>query len=295
MRAHIVFSIAVALAATACTAKSDHRVYPLQGQVLTIQPEHKFAEIKHEEIKGFMPAMTMSYEVKNPKLLDGLAPGDLVNAKLVVESNAAYLSEVKKVGSAPLEQRPTDTASAPAASAGFELLKPGEPVPEGHFIDQDGRKRDFKSFMGQPTVVTFIYTKCPMPTFCPFLDRNFAAIQKKLQTDPALASLRGRLHLLSVSFDPATDTPAVLKKHAATLQADPRVWTFLTGDRDDIDKFASRFGVQVARAVGDQKEITHNLRTAIVDKDGRLVKVYIGNEWSPDQLIADLKSIAPAN
>jgi protein SCO1/2 len=278
------------LAAAACT-KSNERVFTLQGQILTIQPEHKFAEIKHEEIKGFMPAMTMSYEVKNPKLLDGLAPGDLVNAKLVVESNAAYLSEVKKVGSAPLEKPPATATAAPSASSGFELLKEGEAVPDAHFVDQDGRKRAFKSFAGQPTVLTFIYTKCPMPTFCPLLDRNFAAIQKKLETDPALSALKGRVHLVSLSFDPETDKPAVLKKHAATLGADPRVWTFLTGDRDDIDQFGSRFGVQVARAMGDQKDITHNLRTALIDKDGKLVKVYIGNEWSPDQLIADLKTV----
>ena len=294
MRPHIVFSICLTLAAAAC-GKSDRRAFTLQGQILTIQPQHKFAEIKHEEVKGFMPAMTMSYEVKNPKLLDGLAPGDLINATLVVESNAAYLSEVRKVGSAPIERPPAEATAAPSASSGFEMIKPGEAMPDGHFVDQDGRKRDFKSFAGQPTVLTFIYTKCPIPTFCPLLDRNFAAIQKILQTDLTLSALKGRVHLVSVSFDPETDTPAVLKKHAATLGADPRVWTFLTGDRDDIDRFGSRFGVQVARAMSDQQDITHNLRTALIDKDGKLVKIYVGNEWSPDQLIADLKNVAPAN
>ena len=98
------------------------------------------------------------------------------------------------------------------------------------------------------------------------------------------------MHLVSVTFDPLTDTPAVLKKHAGTLGADPRVWTFLTGDRDEIDKFASRFGVQVERAEDNPRDITHNLRTAIISADGKLVKVYTGNEWTPAQLLADLKS-----
>ena len=93
-------------------------------------------------------------------------------------------------------------------------------------------------------VVTFIYTRCPLPTFCPLMDRHFATIQTAIKGDPALKNVR----LVSVSFDPATDTPPVLKKHAAELNADPARWTFLTGDRDDIDRFAARFGVSVARA-----------------------------------------------
>jgi protein SCO1 len=287
----MLFSLCLALAAVACTKKPDQRVFTLQGQVLSVQPAKRLAEIKHEEIKGFMPAMTMPYEVRDRRLLDGIAPGDLINAKLIVESNGAYLGEIRRVGSAPLERAPAGPAPAPAASSGFELLQPGEKVPDGHFVDESGKRRDFASFAGRPAVVTFIYTRCPLPAFCPLIDRQFAALQKQLQTDPSLSALRGRVHLISVSFDPATDTPAVLKRHAAALGADPRVWTFLTGDRDDIDRFGSRFGVQVARAMADQRDITHNLRTAIVDAHGALVKIYTGNDWTPDQVLSDLKSI----
>jgi protein SCO1/2 len=287
----MLFSVCIALAAVACAAKPDQRVFTLQGQVLSVQPAKKLAEIKHEEIKGFMPAMTMPYEVRDARLLDGVSPGDLISAKLIVESNGAYLGEIRKVGSAPLEKPPADLAPAPAARSGFELLKPGEKVPDMQFVDENGKKRAFTSFAGQPVVVTFIYTRCPLPTFCPLMDRHFAALQHQLQTDPSVSALHGRVHLVSVSFDPATDTPAVLKTHATMLGADPRVWTFLTGDRDDIDRFGSRFGVQVARAMGDQRDITHNLRTAIIDANGNLVKIYTGNEWTPDQVLSDLKSL----
>jgi protein SCO1/2 len=132
--------------------------------------------VKHEEITGFMPAMTMPYEVADAKALDALAPGDLINAKLVVFSNGAHLTDIKKVGSAPLEKPPAE-AAMPTASSGFELLRPGEAVPAGKFLDQDGKARTFDGFKGAPVVMTFIYTECPMPTFCPLLDRNFAAIQ----------------------------------------------------------------------------------------------------------------------
>ena len=108
-----------------------------------------------------------------------------------------------------------------------------------------------------------------------------------MKEDPAV----GRVHLVTVSFDPATDTPPVLKAHAETLGADPKRWTFLTGDRDDVDQFAARFGVSIARAMDDPRNITHNLRTAIIGADGRLVKVYTGNEWTPAQVLADLRGL----
>jgi protein SCO1/2 len=270
----------------ACNRAPDERTFALQGQVQSLEPDRKSVVVKHEEIKGFMPAMTMPYEVQDAKALSGLAPGDLINATLVVFSNGAHLTNIKKVGQAPLEKPPPE-APAPSASSGFELLKPGDVVPDTPFVDQDGRKRTFSGFKGSPLVVTFIYTKCPLPTFCPLMDRHFAAMQKPLAADPALK----KVHLVTVSFDPATDTPPVLKQHARTLNADLARWTFLTGDRDEVDQFAARFGVSVGRALNDARDITHNLRTAIVDADGKLVKVYTGNDWSPDQILADLKTL----
>jgi protein SCO1/2 len=284
MRRHIVFCILALALAAGCNKASDHREFTLQGQVLSIEPAKKYITVKHEEIKGFMPAMTMPYEVRDEKVLDGLTPGDLVKATLVVISNGAYLSIILKVGEAPLEKPPAE-APMPPASSGFEPLKPGDAVPDGRLVDQDGKTRHFGEFKGSRVVLTFIYTKCPLPTFCPLMDRHFAAIQKTMKAD---ASLNG-VHLVTVSFDPATDTPAVLKAHAKTLDADLTRWTFLTGARDDVDEFAARFGVSVSRALNDARDITHNLRTAIINADGTLARVYVGNEWTPDQVVADLR------
>jgi protein SCO1 len=284
MRPHIFFSLCVMVAAAACSGRSGDRRFTLQGQVISIDAARKLAVVKHEEIKDFMPAMTMPYEVEDTKALDGLAPGDLINATLVVFSNGAHLTAIKKVGSAPLEQPPPN----PSASSGFELLRPGEAVPDSAFLDQSGRTRRFSDFKGSPVAMTFIYTRCPVATFCPLMDRHFASIQKALEADPTL----NRVKLVTVSFDPATDTPAVLLKHARSLDADLTRWTFLTGDRDEVDRFASRFGVSIARSMTDQRDITHNLRTAVIDPEGQLVKSYTGNEWKPEQLLADLKTLA---
>jgi protein SCO1/2 len=286
MRARLVLSLCLTLAAAACAKAPDQRTFTLQGQVQSLDAPRKLVVVKHEEIKGFMPAMTMPYEVKEATLLDGLAPGDLINAQLVVFSNGAHLTNIKKVGTAPLEKPPAE-APMPDASSGFELLRPGEPAPDGRFVDQDGRQRQFADFKGSPVVMTFIYTRCPLPTFCPLMDRHFVTLQNALQKDPALKSV----HLVTVSFDPLTDTPPVLKKHAKSLDADLARWTFLTGDRDDVDRFGARFGVSVSRSLSDARDIAHNLRTAIIGADGRLVKVYTGNDWSPDQILADLKKL----
>ena len=289
MRVHLVFILAII--ASACGSRPAERSYTLQGQVQSIDAAQKQLTVKHEEIKGLMPAMTMPYNVRDEKSIADLKPGDLINATLIVESNDAYLRTIKKVGEAPLEAPPVDKSVGPTARSGFEPLKPGEAVPDAKFLDQDGRKRSFKSFHGSPLVITFIYTRCPLPTFCPLMDRHFAAMQKPLNEDPSLKTV----HLVTVSFDPKTDTPPVLKRHAKELNADLARWTFLTGDRDEIDRFAMRFGVSIARAMNDPRDITHNLRTAIVDADGKLVKVYTGNDWSPDQVLGDLKAVVKAD
>jgi protein SCO1/2 len=272
--------LSLALLLGACGGAAD-REYKLQGQILTVAPDHKEASIKHEDIPGFMSAMTMPYDVKDPKEYEPLKPGDLVNAKLVVTDNAAYLEDVTKVGEAPLE----GLVSPAAATAGFELTRVGAPVPGQTFIDQDGKTVSLESFRGSAVIVTFMYTSCPMPTFCPLMDKNFAVMQGKLKENGNLL----RAHLLSVSFDPQVDTPPVLKAHAAKLGADPSLWSFVTGDRDEIDKWASGFGVSISRAMNDPRDITHNLRTAIIDRQGNLVQVYNGNEWTPDQVLADVR------
>lgn len=275
-------SILLALLAAAC-GTSDRREFTLQGQIIAVAPDHKQATIKHEEIPGFMSAMTMPYEVQDPKEYESLAPGDLITARLVVLPSAAYLENVRKVGDAPLEIAAGDAGAG--ASGGFELIKAGAPVPDVTLFDQEGRTVTLDTFRGSALVVTFIYTSCPMPDFCPLMDRNFAAIQKKLQEQ----NNELKVHLLSVSFDPDVDTPAVMKKHATALGADPRIWSFVTGDRDEIDKWAAGFGMAISRAMNDPRDITHNLRTVIIDRQGNLVQTYGGNEWTPEQVVADVR------
>ena len=282
-------ALALMVIFTACGPRAPQRTFPVEGQIITVTPDRGEATIKHGEIKGLMPAMTMPYKFKEKAELSAVKPGDIVQGTLNILDNDAYLTNIKRIGEAPVEQAPPETIAATAAAAGVDMLKPGDTVPDGAFVDQDGKKKTFSAFRGSTVVLTFIYTKCPIPTFCPMMDRNFAALQEHFD-DPALA----RVHLVTVSFDPDVDTPAVLRKHARELKADLTRWTFLTGRREDIDAFAVRFGMSVARAQNDARDITHNLRTAVISPQGVLKKIYTGNEWTPKDILEDLKPVANA-
>jgi protein SCO1/2 len=274
---------AAVLVAMAFGCGPSSKQYELNGQILGIKLEDREVLIKHHDIKGFMPAMTMPFKVADAALLEGRQPGDLVTATLVIAGTDAHLSTLTRTGVAPLDVPP----AAPAARSGFELLKQGEAVPDELLIDQDGKPRPLSSLRGHRIALTFTYTRCPMPNFCPLMDRHFAALQREIKKTPALADVR----LLSVSFDPQFDTPSALKTHAKTLEADPLVWNFVTGDRDEVARFAARFGVTIERDEQNPIEITHNLRTAILDPRGRLVKVHTGNSWTPTDLLVDLKAV----
>ena len=238
----------IACVAAACATPDEGHEYALQGQILSVAPSGMEASIKHEEIKGLMAAMTMTYKVRDAQQFAGLKPGDVITSTLVVVSNDAYLTGVKKVGEAPLEKAPEEKAPSPASS-GFEPLTPAEAVPNTPFVDQNGRKRYFASFMNSTLLVTSIYTRCQPAVFSPLMDPHFTAIQDKLKADWPLENV----HLATVRFDPTTDTPLVLKKYAQTRRDDPKYWTFPTGDRDEIDRFAARFGVAVTRELSGQR------------------------------------------
>lgn len=267
----------------ACKAESV-RTFPLKGQIVAIgagtrTDGRREITVKHEDIPNFMPAMTMAYAVVPPASLDGLAPGDLFTATLVTRGADLYLTDLKKTGQAalPADARPVKI---------LDVMQPGDEVPDDPLQDQTGAARKLSDWRGRALAVTFVYTRCPVPDFCPLMDRRFGELQRAVAGD---ARLRDRVHLVSVTFDPAHDTPAVIQAHARSRGADPETWSYLTGPAAAIDHFTSRFGVSPIVEADAPQTITHNLRTAIVDRRGRLVTIYSGNEWTVDALLADLR------
>lgn len=261
-------------------ACSNAREYELRGQVLAVNHEKNELTVKHEDIRGFMPAMTMPFAVKDAGLMRGREPGELIRATLVVGDRSAHLTRIERTGFAPYAEAEAAAAVAP------DILEPGEEVPDAALVDHTGRERSLSEWRGQVLAVTFIYTRCPLPNFCPLMDRHFAEAQRTIASDP---SLRSRVHLVSVSFDPAYDTAKVLGDHAARVSADPAHWTFVTGEREQVDRLAKRFGVSIIREDKPAAEIVHNLRTAVIDRHGRVVTILSGNEWTPAELIAQVR------
>ncbi len=287
MSRSVIGLLLASLLAAGCSREPAGRRYQLQGQILAVEADKRQVLIRHGDIPGFMPAMTMMFGVKDPALLAGKKPGDLVTATLFVSDTRAHLLTLDTTGFAPIAQEAGDR---PVAST-VPILDRGERVPNQTLVDAGGGTRHLADWQGQALALTFIYTRCPMPEFCPRMDRQFAEVQRAIAGDVRLA---GRARLLSVTFDPAYDTPAVLAAHAKTVGANPAIWTFAAPPAADTAAFAGRFGVFVERPTGDAVTITHNLRTAIIDRDGRIVKVYTGNEWTPAEVVADLKAIVSA-
>ena len=286
MRGLWVPVVAAALFVSGCGRSSEApaREYQLQGQILAVRPERSEVVIKHEDIKGFMPGMTMPFKVKEGALLQGKEPGDLITATLVVGEVEAHLRTLDKTGHAAL------TESAPPAPP--DVREPGDTITDAKFVDQNGEPASLAQYRGHRVAMTFIYTRCPLPEFCPLMDRHFAAVQKTLQSTPALADVR----LITVTLDPAYDTPAVLKPYAARRGADPKIWSFLTGEPSEINAFGSQLAIYVEHNPQNAIDITHNLRTVVIDPEGRLVKVHNGNSWTPSELIADISAVpAPAH
>jgi protein SCO1/2 len=270
------------LAAACGTPPADAARYPIRGQLLAVQLDTGQVLLKHEAVPGYMEGMTMPFAVRDRASVLERRPGDLVTATLVVEADRSYLEDLVLTGKAPLP----GAADTPAASV--PVLVPGDPVPTIALTSQFGQPLALSDWAGAAGVVTFIYTRCPLPDFCPLMDARFKQIQEAAAGDPALA---GRVRLLSVSFDPAHDTPAVLAAHAARVGAGDN-WHFATAPPEIVDRFAAAFGVNVIRETDGT--ITHNLRTAVVGPDGRVAAIHSGNDWSADDIVAALRAALTA-
>jgi protein SCO1/2 len=282
MRALALLLVPVLLAGC---SRSQARQYPLKGQILAIGASPAFPgrtelTVRHEDIPGFMPAMTMGYFLKAGQRADGIGPGDLITATLIVNGSDLYVQDLHKTGHAPL---PVNAKPIRI----MDVMAPGDPVPDDVLVDQAGATRHLSDWRGRALAVTFVYTRCPVADFCPLMDRHFADVQRAILGDGAL---RDKVHLVSITFDPAHDTPAVIRAHAKERGADPRVWSYLTGEPAAIDHLTSRFGVSAIAEHDAADSMTHNLRTAVIDTQGRLVTIYNGNEWTVDGLLHDLRA-----
>lgn len=263
---------------------TNQQRFQVKGVVLEVKPADKSVKIKHEEVTGYMPAMTMPFDVRDTNELAGIEPGDPVSFRLIVTDTEGWIDQIKKIGP---KTNLLPTTGQFRFVREVEPLKPGDPLPDYRFTNQLGRAFSTGQFKGQALAMEFLFTRCPYPTFCPLMADHFEQTQKKLL---ALTNGPANWQLLTITFDPEFDTPSVLKAYAESHHYDPAHWTFATAPLIDITAIGEQFGLAFWR--DETGGISHNLRAAVIDASGRVRNIFVGNEWTPDELAADLVKAA---
>ena len=263
------------------------KTYPLRGKIVSTEAAKGEVTIDHQAIPGFMDAMTMPYKVRDTRILSELHPGDTVTADVLVsqsEDADVFVDHFVIVGEAKPDYRPTTQFHVPTA---------GDAVPDFKLTNEDGKAIHLGQFKGKALLITFIYTRCPLPDFCPRVTKNFAVVEKSREAN---AGLYGKTHLLCASFDPVEDTPARLKAYAETYMGAeaPKAfahWDFAVASKDGLPPMAKFFNVGLTNETDGT--ITHTLSTTLIGPDGKVVRFYPGNEWTPEEFLADVKKQFP--
>jgi len=291
----LILCLLVCLAGVCCTSSQQGsggggggeaaKSYLLEGKVISLNSAKKEITLQHKEIPGYMAAMTMPFKVKDEWIFGVAQPGDEVHGTLVVSSTRGGGSYIQNVSI----NKAGATAAASTTSA-VHIPAVGEQPPDFSFIDQSGNRIRLRQFRGRPVVLTFIYTRCPLPDFCIRMSGNFAQLARELKaSDPALF---GKLRLLSISIDPEYDKPAALKRYGTAYagEIDPGFehWKFVSGTVAETRRAAEFFGLTYVPEGG---QIVHSLRTVLLAPDGRIAAQWEGNEWRPSDVVAELQKL----
>lgn len=260
-------------------AGAEAKRYPITGVVRGANAQAGQITVAHEDIPGLMDAMTMSFAVKEGWAANVATPGDRLTGTLVVDGTRSWIEGTS------LTKPPAGSDAAPLAGDAGEAIgpAPGTAAPTAPLVDQAGRRVTIADFAGRDVIVTFIYTNCPLPDFCPLMMSRLNEAAARLRK----ADRRDAVQMVAISIDPARDTPKVLdaygRKHIVE-DGDPfHRWSLLTGTPEHVKTWATFFALTYEP---DGKDIAHGLRTAVIDRNGKVVGLLRGNDWSTNDLMA---------
>ena len=270
--------LVICLVVSCSRNRGNEKRYDLKGKVVAVEKEKSLVTIHHEDVKGYMPGMTMPFTVPSKADLEILAPDDEVTATLVIDGSHSWLENLI------ITRQSANTSGMPV----MVVAKEGDEVPNYSLLNQDGREIHIQNYRGKTLLLTFIYTRCPVPDYCTLMSDNFAQIDRELGQDPELYE---KTHLLSISIDPEYDTPKVLRSYGAAhteryQKENFAHWEFAGGRKEQVKDIAQYFGLTY---FPKEDQIIHALRTVIIGPDGKVAKIYGGNEWKPDEVVAELK------
>ena len=267
------------------TISADAKRYNLKGKIISVDKAKKKAKIAHDEIPGYMEAMTMDFPIREDWVWEDLTADAKISAELVVDKDSYWLEKIGIVA-APNANQP----ALPPANEKFAQL--GKEVPDFTLINQDGEKISIKDFRGKALAITFIYSRCPLPEFCILMSKNFSDAANELQNNP---DLKDKIRLLSISFDPQTDTPAKLREYGAgylgkNTKPDFTVWQLASGSEREVREIADFFGLRYQLNSQDKTQIDHSLRTVVITPEGKVHEIIAGGEWTPNDLLRELQT-----
>jgi len=256
------------------SASAPGQVHTTRGLVREIAPDRHKAVIRHEAIPGYMAAMTMEFNVRNTNELIGIAAGDTVTFRLTATEETHWIDQVSKVASTTTGAPESKLMIAPSQIA---ELKPGDLLPDYELIAETGKTIRFSDFRGKALAFTFIFTRCPLPDYCPRMGNNFAKARELILANTNAPT---NWQFLSISFDPEFDKPAVLSSYADFYRKDNADrWLFASAPMSSLAQLVPRLNLMVNREAGGS--ISHNLRTVVLDPRGRIHRQFDGNQWPP--------------
>ncbi|HEY1717331.1 MAG TPA: SCO family protein [Verrucomicrobiae bacterium] len=262
--------------------ETSAHAFAANGVIEEIKPDGKTVVIKHGAVSNYMDAMTMPFKVKDAKELAGLRRGDEISFQLHVTGTESWVGQITKTGAVSLPQNKTGPEAPPVSDARALL--------DYKFTNELGQAASLGDFRGQALAITFFYTRCPLPDYCPRLSKNFQEASQKLE---AMTNAPANWHFISVSFDTEFDSPETLKAYGESYAYDPAHWSFLTGPPDKIGELARACGVTFESSDGT---INHNFRTLIIDAAGHLQMIFPTSGDLSDQITAQiLKAAAVTN
>ena len=280
-----VWAVLIVALVNGCRTEPASKRYHLSGRVILKDQAQSTVTVDAKEIPGFMAAMAMPYPVKSPEMLDGLSAGDNITADVIVQGDRYWLEDIT------VRSRP----NSPAAPSGTQLHIPqgGDRVPDFTLVNQDGKRIAFDRYKGKVLLLTFIYTRCPFPDFCPRISHEFATLERSLRSDPALYH---RTHLLTISFDPEHDSPGVLREYGLPLVTNDakafKHWEFAVPRATTLPEMARFFGFFYEQDSQAKGILTHSVVVAVIAPDGSIFKWYHGNDWNASELLKDAAAAA---
>ena len=272
-------SLSLAVPARAESGKATVRTFSGRGVILESKADKAQLVIRHEAIAGYMDAMTMPFKVKDPASLAELRRGDQVTFLLHVTDDESWVDHLQKIGAVSLGDNKSKLVEVAAPRPDKSLL-------DYKFTNELGQAVSFNDFRGQALAITFFYTRCPLPDYCPRLSKNFKEASQKLE---AMANAPSNWHFISVSFDPRTDNPQVLRNYGLSYGYDPAHWSFFTGPQEKIAALARGAGINYEINGGT---INHNFRTLIIDPEGHLQMVFPVSGDLSDQIVSEILKAA---